>query len=273
MAGTLIVCAGPIGNLSDASVRLADVLRSAHVVYAEDTRRAQVLLDRLEVRAVTRSYFVGNESRRASEMRSRLESGETVVLLTDAGTPGISDPGLSAVRIAVEAGAAVTGVPGPSAVTLAVALSGFSGDRFVFEGFLPRKAGERARRIVEIAAETRTVVLFASPNRLAADLAELAAAHVTERDCAVCREMTKVHEEIWRGTLAEAAGHWSEGARGEVTIVLAPVAAAVPDMSGAVADARSLIAQGVPPSEAVRQVAASHGLGRRVLYEMVVRRG
>ncbi|OFW67562.1 MAG: 16S rRNA (cytidine(1402)-2'-O)-methyltransferase [Actinobacteria bacterium RBG_16_68_21] len=271
MAGTLIVCAGPIGNLSDAPPRLGEALGSADVVFAEDTRRVQVLLGRLGVRAVTRSYFVGNEERRAGELRDRLSAGETVALVTDAGTPGISDPGLSAVRIAVEVGAAVTGVPGPSAVTLALALSGFSADRFVFEGFLPRKAAERRDRVAVIASELRTVVFLASPNRIGTDLADLAAAGSADRACAVCREMTKIHEEIWRGSLGEAAEHWAEGARGEVTVVLDAQQAPPPDLEAAVAETKGLIAGGTPASDAVRRVATGRGVSRRALYERVVR--
>ncbi len=273
MAGTLIICAGPIGNLSDAPPRLAEALRSASIVYAEDTRRAQVLLDRLGVKAATRSYFAGNEDRRAEELRSRLEAGETVALVTDAGTPAIADPGLSAVRVAVAVGATVTGVPGPSAVTLALALSGFPAERFAFEGFLPRKGGERRARLARIAAEERTVVLFASPARLGDDLADLAAAHPGGRDVVVCREMTKVHEELWRGTLQEAAGHWAGGARGEVTVVLGPGAAAPPDLDGAAEDVARLVGQGVAPSDAVRRVAAATGVSRRLLYERTVGSG
>jgi len=271
VVGTLILCAGPIGNLSDAPPRLGEALRSADVVFAEDTRRVQVLLDRLGIKAVTRSYFVGNEDRRAAEVRDRLAAGETIALITDAGTPGVSDPGLSAVRIAIDVGATVSGIPGPSAVTLALALSGFPADRFVFEGFLPRKAGERRDRIATIAGDLRTVVLFASPNRLADDLADLAAAHPGDRGCVVCREMTKVHEEIWRGSLSEAVSRWADGARGEVTLVLAPQDAPAPDIEAAVAETQRLIAAGMSASEAARRVAAESGVARRSLYERVAR--
>ena len=271
MVGTLILCAGPIGNLSDAPPRLGEALRSADVVFAEDTRRVQVLLDRLGIKAVTRSYFVGNEDRRAAEVRDRLAAGETIALITDAGTPGVSDPGLSAVRIAIDVGATVSGIPGPSAVTLALALSGFPADRFVFEGFLPRKAGERRDRIATIAGDLRTVVLFASPNRLADDLADLAAAHPGDRGCVVCREMTKVHEEIWRGSLSEAVSRWADGARGEVTLVLAPQDAPAPDIEAAVAETQRLITAGMSASEAARRVAAESGVARRSLYERVAR--
>lgn len=271
MPGTLILCAGPIGNLADAPPRLAQALASADIVYAEDTRRARTLLDHLGVKAPTRSYFVGNESERAVEIAIRMANGETVALLTDAGTPGIADPGLSAVRAAVEAGAQVTGVPGPSAVTLSLALSGLPAERFVFEGFLPRRGKERSDRIGDIAREERTVVLFASPGRLADDLRDLAAAHGAARDCAVCREMTKLHEEVWRGTLADGAAYWAErDVKGEVTVVLGPTDPPPADLDGAVSAAEALVAGGLSPSRAVRRAAEEHGVSRRELYERII---
>lgn len=272
MAGRLILCAGPIGNLGDAAPRLGVALGEAAIVFAEDTRRARILLDHLGVTTPVRSYFVGNESERSAEVQERLAAGEVVALLTDAGTPGVADPGLSAVRAAIAAGATVTAVPGPSAVTMAVAVSGEPGDRFVFEGFLPRKGRERVERVAAIAADPRTTVLFASPERLAADLADLAAAHPGERPCVVGRELTKMHEEVWRGSLADAARHWGavDRVRGEVTVVLGAMAPAPPDEDAAEATARRLIAGGMSPSEAVRQAAATHGVARRSLYERIV---
>lgn len=272
MVGTLIVCAGPIGNLGDAPPRLGEALAAAEVIYVEDTRRARVLLDRLGVDRPVRSYFVGNEEERSREVASRIAAGETVALLTDAGTPGVADPGLSAVRAALEAGGTVTGVPGPSAVTLALAVSGLPADRFVFEGFLPRRGRERSQRLAGIAAEARSVVFFASPNRLAADLADLAAVHDAERACVVCRELTKLHEEVWRGDLGTAAEHWGgmDRVRGEVTVVLGPGTASAPDLTVAIATTRHLVASGVPPSEAVRRVAQETGVSRRDLYRAVV---
>ncbi|MEX0825314.1 MAG: 16S rRNA (cytidine(1402)-2'-O)-methyltransferase [Acidimicrobiia bacterium] len=271
MPGTLILCAGPIGNLADAPPRLAQALASATIVYAEDTRRARTLLDHLGVKVPTRSYFVGNEAERAAEIALRLINGETVALLSDAGTPGIADPGLSAVRAAIEVGAKVTGIPGPSAVTLALALSGLPADRFVFEGFLPRRGKERSERIADIAREERTVVLFASPGRLADDLRDLAAAHGSVRACAVCREMTKLYEEVWRGTLADGARYWGErDVKGEVTVVLGPSAPPPADIAGAVSAAEALVAGGLSPSRAVRRVAEEHGVSRRELYERII---
>jgi len=274
MPGTLILCAGPIGNLSDASPRLAEALSSAGIVYVEDTRRARTLLDHLGVSVPTRSYFAGNEQERSEEIERRLEEGETVALLTDAGTPGISDPGLTAVRAAVAAGAAVTGVPGPSAVTLAVAVSGLVTDRFVFEGFLPRRGRDRSARIESIAVEERPVVFFASPQRLGDDLADLASAHEGDREATVCREMTKLHEELWRGSLTDAATHWSDRpVKGEVTVVLGPQPAPAPDLEKAVTAAKALIAGGSTPSRAVREAAETFGVSRRALYERVIGSG
>lgn len=271
MAGTLVLCASPIGNLGDAAPRLAEALAAADVVYAEDTRRARILLDRLGVSGPLVSYFAGNEERRAAEIAQRLAAGDMVAVITDAGTPGISDPGLSAVRAAVSVGATVTGVPGPSAVTFALALAGLPAERFAFEGFLPRKGRARTDRIAEIVAESRTVVLFCAPSRLADDLAALAAAGAGERACVVLRELTKLHEEVWRGTVAEGADHWkSTEARGEVTVVVGPGHAAGPSMDDAHSRVAELVADGLSKSEAVRQVAAQMGVPRRELYERTI---
>jgi 16S rRNA (cytidine1402-2'-O)-methyltransferase len=273
VAGTLILCAGPIGNLGDAAPRLGEALAGADIVYAEDTRRARVLLQHLGVDCPTRSYFVGNEADRAVEMAGRLAAGETVALLTDAGTPGIADPGLTAVRAAIEAGAVVTGVPGPSAVTMALAVSGLPADRFVFEGFLPRKGRRRTDQIRGLRDEGRTVVLFCAPSRLAADLADLASVCDPDRPVVVCRELTKLYEELWRGTIEQAAAHWSEHeARGEVTVVVGGAGPIVPDLDEAVVAAARLVEGGVAASRASRIVAEDTGVARRLIYEGLVRR-
>ena len=273
MAGRLVICATPIGNLDDVSGRLAAELGSVSVVYAEDTRRTRVLLNRVGVQVAVRSYFVGNEKARSAELRQRLEKGETVALLTDAGTPSISDPGLTAVRAAKEAGAVVTTVPGPSAVTAALAVSGFPADRFVFEGFLPRKSGSRRTRLSELAAEPRTIVVFAAPSRVAGELAEMASVLGGDRSVVVARELTKVHEEIYRGTLASAAHRWSAEVepRGEFTLVVGgaapqdrPVEGHLPEVSGLVAGGESL-------SSAVKEVANRAGVSRHDLYEAALR--
>lgn len=273
MPGTLILCAGPIGNLGDAPPRLAEALRSAAVVYAEDTRRARILLGHLGVSRPLRSYFAGNEAERASELARRLEAGETVALLTDAGMPTISDPGLSAVRAALGVGAVVTGIPGPSAMTLAAAVSGLPADRLAFEGFLPRKGTARRERLASLAGEPRTMVLFSAPARLTADLEALGATLGVGRACAVCRELTKLHEEVWRGTLEEAAAHWAEiPARGEVTLVVEGAAAVLPDGEAAVRLVEEMVGRGATVSDACRTVAANTGVARRALYETVTAR-
>ncbi|MDX1690295.1 MAG: 16S rRNA (cytidine(1402)-2'-O)-methyltransferase [Acidimicrobiia bacterium] len=265
--GTLVLCGGPIGNLGDAAPRLAEALAGADVVYAEDTRRARTLFDRLGVTTPLRSYFVGNEDRRAEEIGRRLSGGETVAVLTDAGMPAIADPGLSAVRAAVKAEATVTVVPGPSAVTAALAVAGMPADRFVFEGFLPRTGSDRSARLAAIGAETRTVVLFCAPKRLVGDLEDLTRA-CGDRDVVVCRELTKRFEETWRGRLVTASQAWAErDVRGEVTVVLAGGAEPEPSLDAALAEVRTRVAGGEPLSAAVRAVAEASGVRRNALYE------
>lgn len=274
MSGVLVLCATPIGNLGDVSARLGEVIGSADVVYAEDTRRARRLLNALGLQKPLRSYFVGNEAERAAELEARLGAGETVALVTDAGTPGVADPGVSAVRAALAAGAEVTIVPGPSAVTAALAVAGFGADRFVFEGFLPRGGTGRTERLETIARERRPTVLFAATARVAADLADLAEACGPERPVVVTRELTKLHEEVWRGSLRDGANRWGGEVepRGEFTIVVAAAPNAEPDLARGVAAVEVEMGSGAPMSEAVRTVAGALGLSRRALYEATLER-
>lgn len=266
--GTLIICATPIGNLGDASPRLTEALRAADVVYAEDTRRTAILVQHLGLNPTVRSYFVGNEEDRSAELGERLAMGATVALVTDAGTPGVADPGVSAVRAASRAGAVVTVIPGPSAVTAAVAVAGFGSDRFAFEGFLPRKGEARRQRLEQLAIEERATVVFAATRRVADDLAALAAAIGPEREAVVARELTKVHEEVWRGTLGEAAEHWQRNEpRGEFTIVIAPRPAEAPSLTDALVAVSAEVRAGATLSAAVRSVAAELGVARRALYQ------
>lgn len=269
MPGRLLLLATPIGNLGDAPPRLAEALQSATVVYCEDTRRASQLLRHLGVSRPLTSYFVGNEAERADELERRLREGEVVALLTDAGTPAISDPGMTAVRAAQRAGATVSVVPGPSAATAALAVSGLPSERFSFEGFLPRKGSERRERLGEIAAERRTLVLFASPHRVAADLEDLAAVCGRERRVCVARELTKQFEEVWWGSLGEAAETWSRREhRGEFTLVLEGAAAAPgADVEAGRAAVRRLVEAGASRREAARVVSELTGISRRQLYE------
>ena len=237
--GLLTLAAVPIGRAEDASARLVTELARARLIAAEDTRRVRWLAARLDVALTARvvSYYDANEARRTAELLGELQAGRDVLLVTDAGTPGISDPGYRLVAAAAAAGLRVTALPGPSAVTTALAVSGLPTDRFSFEGFPPRGQGERARRFAELAEDRRTQVYFEAGRRLAATLAELAASHGADRPAVVCRELTKAHEEIKRGTLAELA-EWaarvsgadpreprrkkeSGAVRGEITLVVA----------------------------------------------------
>lgn len=269
MTGSLIICATPIGNLEDASPRLQHTLAAADVVFAEDTRRTGKLLERLGVTAQLRSFFLGNEGERTVEIRSRLERGETIALVSDAGMPAVSDPGVAAVRAARSVGATVSVVPGPSAVTSAIAVAGLGGDRFVFEGFLPRSGEERGRRIESTAQDERPVVLFSAPSRVTKDLTDLATAAGGDRTVVIAREITKLHEEIWTGTLAAAIDHWTNDVdpRGEFTLVIEPRPETPPDLPAALDAVVERMGDGERLSNAVKDIAEETGVSRRVLYE------
>jgi len=272
VAGRLVLCATPIGNLSDASPRLAEALASADLILAEDTRRSATLLRALGVAKPLRSYFAGNEDRRAVELVGYLKEGRNVALITDAGTPAISDPGVSAVSAAREAGATVTVVPGPSAVTAALSVSGLSSERFVFEGFLPKKGPERDRRLGSLATEVRTAVLFVAPHRLIDDLIDLAAI-APDRPLCIARELTKMFEEIQWTTSAAAAESWTgREILGEFTLVLGGAEPIGPDLEASVEAVVAEIDAGAPMSDAVRSVASRSGVSRRTLYEEVLAR-
>jgi 16S rRNA (cytidine1402-2'-O)-methyltransferase len=273
MSGTLILCATPIGNLGDLSERAVDALMHADIIFAEDTRRTSKLLRHIGSSVPMRSFFAHNERARVVELLEHLGRGETVVVVSDAGMPVISDPGRSAVDAAAEAGAAVTVIPGPSAVVAALAISGFDGDRFVFEGFLPRKGRQRGEVIEAIGVEERTIVLFAAPGRVAKDLAQMAEYMDAGRRVVIARELTKLYEETWRGTIAEAVAHWtdSDAARGEFTVVIEGAARKTPDLNAAADAAKHLITQGSTTSDAVRQIAESTGVSRRELYGIVIK--
>src|SRR5689334_7449103 len=271
----LILVGAPLGNVADASVRLREVLASADIVAAEDTRRLSRLCRDLGVTIAGRvvSYFEGNEERRTPELIEALQGGATVAVVTDGGMPSVSDPGFRLVRAAVQAGFPVTCVPGPSAVTTALALSGLPSDRFAFEGFLPRTGAGRRGRLAELAGEPRTLVFFEAPHRAAATLRDLAEAFGAERPAAVCRELTKTYEEIRRATLAELA-QWSgqEPPRGEITLVVGG-APERPATRPADADLRSAVAahegSGLSRRDAIQAVADAYGLRRREVYALV----
>lgn len=262
----------PIGDALDASPALTHALEQADVIAAEDTRRAQTLLARLGCVAAAKivSYFEGNESARTGELVDQVAAGAQVVLITDAGMPTVSDPGFRLVRACIDAGLVVTAVPGPSAVLTALAVSGLPSDRFCFEGFLARKPAQRRRQLAELTDETRTMVFFEAPHRLADFLSDLAAIFGDDRPVVVCRELTKDHEEVVRGSAAELAQWASRGARGEITVVVHGARPVAPNA----ADVLELVAQKVVAghklSAAVSNVAQSTGVRRKELYELAL---
>ncbi|OAB86289.1 uroporphyrin-III methyltransferase [Janibacter melonis] len=267
----LILAATPIGDPRDAAPRLAEELAGADVVAAEDTRRLRRLCAALDVtpRGRVVSYHEHNEAARTQDLFDAVAKGERVVLVTDAGMPSVSDPGYRVVAACAAADLPVTCVPGPSAVLMALAVSGLPVDRFCFEGFLPRKEGERRRMLSELQTERRTMVFFEAPHRLAATLTTMAEVLGADRPAAVCRELTKTYEEVRRGGLADLAQWAVEGARGEITVVVqgvdpAAVAATIEDGAARVAE---LVAQGVRRKEAAAQVASETGLSKKALYD------
>jgi 16S rRNA (cytidine1402-2'-O)-methyltransferase len=279
VSGTLTVAAVPIGRPGDASPRLAEALATTAVVAAEDTRRVRRLAAALGVDLAGRvvSYYDAVERSRETVLLAALRDGHDVLLVTDAGMPAVSDPGYRLVAAAAADGAPVTVLPGPSAVTAALAVSGLPSDRFCFEGFPPRKAGERARRLAGLATEPRTLVFFESPRRTAATLAELARAFGPGRRAVACRELTKTYEEIRRGTLGELAA-WAEGGvLGEVTLVVEGAGRPGPgdeparSPEEAAAEVAAQVAAGVARKEAIVAVARESGLPRRLVYDAVVR--
>ncbi|MET7703382.1 MULTISPECIES: 16S rRNA (cytidine(1402)-2'-O)-methyltransferase [unclassified Streptomyces] len=274
-AGILVLAGTPIGDVADAPPRLAQELAGADVVAAEDTRRLRRLTQALGVQTSGRvvSYFEGNESARTPELVDALLAGSRVLLVTDAGMPSVSDPGYRLVAAAVEKDIKVTAVPGPSAVLTALALSGLPVDRFCFEGFLPRKAGERLSRLKEVAEERRTLVYFEAPHRLDDTLAAMAEAFGAERRAAVCRELTKTYEEVKRGPLGELAAWAAEGVRGEITVVVE----GAPEKAAGELDADELVRRvqvreeaGERRKEAIAAVAAEAGLPKRDVFDAVV---
>ncbi|MBB1514472.1 16S rRNA (cytidine(1402)-2'-O)-methyltransferase [Tessaracoccus sp. MC1679] len=266
--GALILAATPIGSSDDASQSLRTALASADVIAAEDTRRFLLLTKRLGIEPTARvvSYFEGNEASRTVELAAAVAAGQRVVLVTDAGMPSVSDPGYRLVVACIDAGLRVTAVPGPSAVLTALAVSGLPVDRFCFEGFLPRKAGERGRRLAALAGEERTMVFFEAPHRLEEFLRDGARELGPDRPAAVCRELTKPYEEVIRGPLAELAEWAGGGVRGEVTVVVAGAPPSTASADDALELVRRARAGGARLSEAVADVAKVTGANRKELY-------
>jgi 16S rRNA (cytidine1402-2'-O)-methyltransferase len=269
----LVLAATPIGNAADASPRLREWLETADVIAAEDTRRLRRLTDALGLRPKGRvvSYYDSVEQARIPGLLDELRAGATVVLVTDAGMPLVSDPGFRLVAAAVADDLPVTVVPGPSAALAALAVAGLPADRFCFEGFLPRRAGERRSRLAQLRTEPRTMVFFESPHRIAPALADLAEVLGADRPGVVCRELTKTHEEVRRGTLGELAGWAESGLRGEITVVVGGATAVIepPSAQDLLEQVEALVAGGSSRRDAVDAVAGAHGLARRQVYEAV----
>jgi 16S rRNA (cytidine1402-2'-O)-methyltransferase len=272
--GRVLLAATPLGDVQDASARLVTALGSAELIAAEDTRRLRRLCADVGVvpQGKVVSFFDANEASRLPELLAAVHAGSDVLVVSDAGMPLISDPGYRLVVAAIKQGVTVTVLPGPSAVTAALAVSGLPVDRFCFEGFLPRRAAERRRVLAELAGQVRTIVCFEAPHRLAATLADLAAAFGADRRAAVCRELTKTYEQIRRGTLGELAEWAAGGVRGEITLVVAgavPSAAEAPAAELA-ADVARREAAGESRKDAIAGVARTRGLAKRAVFDAVV---
>ncbi|GAA1404376.1 16S rRNA (cytidine(1402)-2'-O)-methyltransferase [Kitasatospora putterlickiae] len=275
MTGVLVLAGTPIGDVADAPPRLLTELATADVIAAEDTRRLRRLTQALGVTPAGRvvSYFEGNEVGRTPELVEALLGGARVLLVTDAGMPSVSDPGYRLVAAAVAADVKVTAVPGPSAVLTALALSGLPVDRFTFEGFLPRKSGDRARQLASVAAEPRTMVFFEAPHRIAEALAAMAEAFGAERPAAVCRELTKTYEEVRRGPIGELAAWAAEGVKGEITVVVAGAPPAAPQELTPAELARLVAVReeaGERRKEAIAAVASELSVPKREVFDAVV---
>lgn len=269
----LWLAATPIGNLADASPRLKEALANADLIAAEDTRHTSQLLRLLgiEQRVEMIALHDHNERDRAAQVVDRARH-EEVVLVSDAGMPTVSDPGFRVVQLAAEQGVTVSAIPGPSAVITALAVAGLPTDKFVFEGFLPRKAGERDRALQALASERRTLVFFEAPSRVADSLAALAAVFGRDRPAAVCRELTKLHEEVRRGTLDELEQWARQGARGEIVLVVGGAAEATVSFAHAVDEVLSRVASGERLKDAARAVSEATGASTRELYAAALAR-
>jgi 16S rRNA (cytidine1402-2'-O)-methyltransferase len=272
--GKLVVCGTPIGNLEDASPRLARALAEADLVACEDTRQTRKLLAHLGVQTRMTSYHEVGERERAQELADRVADGTRLALVTDAGMPAVSDPGYHLVAACLARGLPVEVVPGPSAAMAALVVSGLPSDRFCFEGFLPRRAGQRDRRLAELATEPRTMVFFEAPHRVLATLAAMAEALGPDRACAAGRELTKLHEQVLRGPLAEVRDRLAaQGPRGELTLVVAGASAA--DRAAAApadlaAEVAAVVRDGASTKDAITTVAKATGTARRTVYQAVL---
>jgi 16S rRNA (cytidine1402-2'-O)-methyltransferase len=266
MAGTLFVVGTPIGNLGDLTQRAAETLAAVDLVAAEDTRRSGRLLDGIGVRKPLISLFEGNERERTPDLVARLQAGANVAVVTDGGMPSISDPGFRLVRACAEEGIEIRVVPGPSAAIAALVVSGMPTDRFVFEGFLPRKQGDRERRLAELATDRRTVILFESPMRVQILLRDVLVAF-GDRQIVIARELTKLHEEVIRGSVSEVLSRLGDTElKGEVVVVLHGADEAIHDLAACIREAQELLTQGLKKRDAARAVADRHGVSANDIY-------
>lgn len=272
MTGILYLVATPIGNLEDITLRAIRVLRECDQIACEDTRHSRKLLSHLDIHRPLVSFRAHSSQERLQSLLTALEAGQNVALITDAGTPALSDPGAELVDACVRVQVPIVAVPGPSALTAALALAGTGTARFVFEGFLPTTGRERRDRLQKLAREERAVVFFEAPHRLLRTLADLAEHCGSDRPLVLCRELTKIHEQVWRGTLEQARRAFeAQPPRGEFTLILAAApheAAALPGEDELRAALSSLIATGLSRSEASRQLAQKLGLPRKQLYAL-----
>ncbi|MEX0873523.1 MAG: 16S rRNA (cytidine(1402)-2'-O)-methyltransferase [Actinomycetota bacterium] len=268
--GRLFVVATPIGNLADITLRAVRVLGEVDLVAAEDTRTTRKLLSHHGIRTPLVSYHEHNEAVRTPELLNRIEKGESIAIVSEAGTPSISDPGYRLIREAIAAGVAVEPVPGASALLAAVVVSGLPSDAFVFEGFLPRRAGERRKRLESLATQRRTLVFFEAPHRLDKSLADMSEV-LGDRKVALCRELTKIHEEVRRGRLSELVEELQRRpVKGELVLVVEGAVEVAGDMEAALTEAVQRIAAGESVREATRGVAEQRGVARRALYDRVL---
>jgi 16S rRNA (cytidine1402-2'-O)-methyltransferase len=271
MFGTLYLVATPIGNLEDLTFRALRILQEVDLVAAEDTRHSRKLFNHYGISTPLTSYFAHNEAQKGERLLTELRAGKSVALISDAGTPAISDPGFLLVRRCRDEGIAVLAVPGPSAVVAALAISGLPTERFAFEGFLPARSKARREALRQLRTEPRTTIFYEAPHRLPATLREICEELGAERDVAVARELTKLHEELFRGPAKAAVEHFGAGrVRGEIVLLVAPAAAGAAEPATAVATVeaslRKLRGEGLPLRQAVKQVAKEFGLPGDEVY-------
>ena len=271
--GILYIVGTPIGNLEDMTFRAVRILQAVDVIAAEDTRHTGKLLHHFQITTPQTSYHEHNQQRRIPELIEQLHQGKAIALVTDAGMPGISDPGYELVKACIEAGITVVPIPGPSAAITALSAAGLPTDKFVFEGFLPAKGQERKQRLDAIASLTQTLILYEAPHRLRQTLQDLAAVLGENRQIVLARELTKLHEEFWRGSITDAIAHYtSREPQGEFTLLIAGVSLEKPRLSEATikAELQNLLDQGLSRSEASRQLAQLTSLSRRHIYQLAL---